>query len=557
MTHFIFKYFKNQPKTTNSLLKLSAICLLFLTLTAMSVKAQTDYCVPSTTNSTNYWTYNFSTTNAFKNVSSSASEFPAGGYENLSDTHIITHSAGFSFDFLHIISKIDTKNSLKIWIDWNNDFEFEDSEEVYFGYTSTYPYIQTGTITIPADKPIGNYRMRLRCIYSDKPLTACESQSYGAATDFTLSVIDPPTCLPITNLATANITFTSVDVSWDSQGTETSWNIEWGITGFSPGTGNEIGSQTVNLPNVSITGLTAETNYDVYIRADCGNSDFSFWQSISLFSGYCVANSINSNTSSFPNQGYKNASTTHTITHSAGSSFDFSHSYSNLTSSNAIRIWVDWNNDFEFEESEEVFFGYKTGFPTFQTGTITIPTNTSIGNYRMRLRSTNKNKPDLNACGLRQFGSTTDFTLSVIAPPSCLPVTNLATANITFTSVDVSWESQGTETSWIVEWGIQGFTPGTGAEIGAQTISSPNISINGLTAETNYDVYVRADCENSDFSIWRSISIFSGYCMPSTYNADSSYLLRFLIKDTKTPLLHIQLHIVLVRVLIFRIVIQV
>jgi len=505
-----------------------------------SISIFSGYCMPSTYKTTlGYNTYVFSTTEALVNINYSTSSFPNQGYENASVTHTIIHSAGHSLDFSHSVSRLSYSNSLRIWIDWNNDFEFEDSEEVFFGYKTGFPTFQTGTIIIPANTPIGNYRMRIRSVNGNKTnISACGLQEYGSTIDFTLSVIATPSCLPVINLSTANINFTSADVSWDSQGTETSWDIEWGMPGFSPGTGAEIGSQTVSSQNASIVGLTSETNYDVYVRADCGSGDFSFWNSIYIFTGYCIPygeeryTSVFYTTNAFANLdysisehplgGYENLSATHIITQKASLSFDFYHNFSSTPSGgNTLKIWVDWNNDFVFDDTELVYLGHNNiGVSHFQIGTITIPVNIPIGNYRMRLRSTNLNKPNLPACGLQQYGSTLDFTLSVIAPPDCLPVTNISKTNISSTSINVSWDSQGTETSWDVEWGMQGFTPGIGNEIGSTNVSSTNVSINGLTAETNYDVYIRADCGNGNYSVWQSISFFFGYCIPTIYYSD-------------------------------------
>ena len=49
-----------------------------------------------------------------------------------------------------------------IWVDWDNDYEFEDSEVVYTGTSgAANPTTLTATFTIPASQAIGNYRMRI------------------------------------------------------------------------------------------------------------------------------------------------------------------------------------------------------------------------------------------------------------------------------------------------------------------------------------------------------------------------------------------------------------
>ena len=72
------------------------------------------------------------------------------------------------------------------------------------------------------------------------------------------------------DLYMADITDNGGQVSWNSNGTETSWNVEWGLPGFIPGTGAEIGSTQAMDTFAIITGLDGNTNYDVYISANCG-----------------------------------------------------------------------------------------------------------------------------------------------------------------------------------------------------------------------------------------------------------------------------------------------
>ncbi len=67
-----------------------------------------------------------------------------------------------------------------------------------------------------------------------------------------------------------DITDNGGQVSWNANGDETEWNVEWGLPGFTPGTGTEIGSTQAMDTFAIITGLDGNTNYDVYISANCG-----------------------------------------------------------------------------------------------------------------------------------------------------------------------------------------------------------------------------------------------------------------------------------------------
>lgn len=67
-----------------------------------------------------------------------------------------------------------------------------------------------------------------------------------------------------------DITDNGGQVSWNANGNEAEWNVEWGLPGFTPGTGSEIGSALVTDTFAIISGLDANTNYDVYVSANCG-----------------------------------------------------------------------------------------------------------------------------------------------------------------------------------------------------------------------------------------------------------------------------------------------
>jgi len=77
-----------------------------------------------------------------------------------------------------------------------------------------------------------------------------------------------------------NIDITAVDVSaqlnWDSPNTGAQFSVEYGPTGFTPGTGTVItGTYGIDGPPVNMTGLTLATDYEVYITENCGGGDLS------------------------------------------------------------------------------------------------------------------------------------------------------------------------------------------------------------------------------------------------------------------------------------------
>ncbi len=85
---------------------------------------------------------------------------------------------------------------------------------------------------------------------------------------------EAPACPDPSAQTETNIATTSVDLGWTENGSATQWDIEYGPAGFTPGSGTLIG--TTSNPH-TLTGLTAYTSYDWYVRANCGGGSTSNW----------------------------------------------------------------------------------------------------------------------------------------------------------------------------------------------------------------------------------------------------------------------------------------
>lgn len=82
-------------------------------------------------------------------------------------------------------------------------------------------------------------------------------------------------CLNPTDITIGEIEDTQVDVSWNSIGDATQWEVLYGLDGFDIETEGD--SMVVNSTEITITNLEPETDYEVYVRAICGdnNSDWA------------------------------------------------------------------------------------------------------------------------------------------------------------------------------------------------------------------------------------------------------------------------------------------
>ena len=99
-----------------------------------------------------------------------------------------------------------------------------------------------------------------------------------AGFDFSFA-FTPVSCFPVStiNLQTATTT-TSVTLNWGTT-TSASYDVEYGPIGFVQGSGTIVSTPT---NSISITGLSASTLYDFYVRSNCGATQSS-WSTANSF----------------------------------------------------------------------------------------------------------------------------------------------------------------------------------------------------------------------------------------------------------------------------------
>ena len=484
------------------------------------------YCTVGTTSSS-YWITEVNTTGGFTNISNTTG-YSAGGYGDFT-AQAVNQSAGLSFDFT--VNTSSGTHGINIWVDWNNDFDFNDvGEDVYA--SGAYVTSATGTITIPGATATGNYRMRVVANWSSTNPAACGSTTYSEAEDYIITVSAPPTCYAPENLTATVTSNTSGDVSWTAPSSGTSPVGYEYVISTSNTTPTGAGTATTLTTN-SFTGLTPDTTYYVFIRSNCGGSDFSNWAMTSFLTGYCTYNTtsssywiedftttganlnINNTTSGYSAGGYGDF-TSMIVNQSAALSFDFNITMSSST--HGINIWVDWNQDFDFDDVGEQVYA-SGGYVTTATGTITIPGATPTGNYRMRVVS-NFSSTNPTSCGSSTYTETEDYTLVVDVPPTCYWPDTLTATTTSTTSGDAVWTAPSSGTTPVGYEYVISTTNTTPTGSGTATTLT-NQSFTGLTPNTTYYVFVRSNCGGGDFSYWVSDSFYTGYCISET--TSSSY----------------------------------
>ena len=98
-----------------------------------------------------------------------------------------------------------------------------------------------------------------------------------------------------------------------------------------------------------------------------------------------------------------------------------------------------------------------------------------------------------------------------IDEPTTCPTPNISVNNVSYNSADITWS--GTANSSALEYGVQGFTFGSGTRVAA---SSQAYGLTGLQPSTTYTVWVQDTCTSSLISLWDSISFTTLPCPPIT-----------------------------------------
>lgn len=362
------------------------------------------------------------------------------------------------------------------------------------------------------------------------------------------TVTTTPGCTTIVNPADGStISAGNLNLAWNAVPTAVNYKV---TIGTSPGSSN-IYNATVTGTNTNITLAPNTTYYASVVPANLngdatGCSEISFTTNSVI--GYCGP--ITSNTVTYPISSVSINGVTNTSAATTGAPAyeDFTATvmtvYQGLTHQLAVAgtglvtnrfgmtAFVDWNNDGDFNDSDEQYFTAAplvggTGATVNLTGNITVPAGASLGNKRMRIKynfnssTTALLDPLANPCANVTNGQVEDYTLSVQLPPSapvCTTVTlPLAGAADFPANGTITWAAAEFAAGYKVYIGT---TPG-GNEFANGTIVNSTSYKPGLAPNTTYYLRVVPYNNLGDASACTEISFTTvgvAYCGPLTYS---------------------------------------
>ena len=345
---------------------------------------------------------------------------------------------------------------VRIWIDLNNDGIFDSTETV-----TEIQGLDTGinnfSFSIPYFIDSGQHRMRVRMVYTLPPnqINPCGFNYYGETEDYELNVLPLASCsgqpdagaidspnvfhicagLPFALTDTGLTIAEGIHFQWQkrSDSSNNSWVDIAGAT-----------SLTLSFPN----GVTDTTKFRFYVV--CLNSGLSDTSAAvtaiikPLLECYCTPSySVGCDPlfpvdiSGFNLQGENGTSISNDnsgcstnevgdFTSLAAPDLIPGNTYSgsyrlesfNFNTAN-IKIWIDYNNNAQFDNSEVVFLknSADTGANPFQ---FTVPISADSGNHRLRIRYAIDTPADeISACENIYYGETEDYLVNILPLPIC------------------------------------------------------------------------------------------------------------------------------------------
>ncbi len=362
------------------------------------------YCIP-TTDASIEWIAgvdidgqsNTSGSNGYTDFSSIVFELVSG------DNQTIVLSPGFSSR-----SKFEY---WAVWIDFDKDMTFSDSEKVLSSKKSKSEI--TESISIPGGL---NITTRMRVALSPTVPSAC-SDLIGEVEDYTVHIYEPA---PVADFTASS---TNVTVGESVQFTNTSlynptslvWNFE-GLTASAssvedpvvsydtPGeylvtltASNDLGTSQKSM-KITVSDQDDNTTVD-YCTPDNVSSSLNYIRRV-VFAGYDIESGAD---------GY-GLSTSIMDNIEAGQNYVAElYPYSNTTR-NYWKVWIDYNNDGDFDDSGEMVLeiNNKKGMVS---GNITVPSDV-FGTTRMRV-VLNVGSAPLTPCDDNFVGEVEDYTITI------------------------------------------------------------------------------------------------------------------------------------------------
>lgn len=359
-------------------------------------------------------------------------------------------------------------------------------------------------------------------------------------------------CPDVSGITLDYATADSLVVSWTSNGSETMWDMEYGPVGYVPGAGT-MSSITSTVDTVG--GLMQETEYDIYVRSDCGGVDQGVWIGpltvMTTCDPFTVFPYIEDFEGTYPGWKIVGANTTWDIGVPTGGVISSAANGNNAAVTNLAGNYNNSENGFlltacfDFTALVNPVLTFNLNYNTengWDEGWVDVTTNdgatwtrlgTSTSGYSNWYNDAGNNWWEASSNGwviashplaayagmanvrfriaFSSDGSVNGYDgigvddFMIVDEPCARPTGFASVISIADTLV-VGWTAGGTETIWNIEYGPVGYTPGTGTSY--STTNNPDTII-GLADGLVLDFYITADCGGGSESVTLSPTLIT------------------------------------------------
>ena len=180
------------------------------------------------------------------------------------------------------------EDQLGVWIDWNQDGDFDDAGEQIpvTGSPGTGPY--SATINPPVGASLGETRMRIRLTFIGA-VNPCGITPFGEVEDYTILVNPELVCPFPNNLSATDLTTTSAVLNWDPQPLAIQYLVRYRLVTEDETVSSWVNPIVVDAPEASalIQGLMVAGSYQFQVASICDPSEDPIFSSSSFFKTVC------------------------------------------------------------------------------------------------------------------------------------------------------------------------------------------------------------------------------------------------------------------------------
>ncbi|OWY25101.1 T9SS C-terminal target domain-containing protein [Sphingobacteriales bacterium UPWRP_1] len=359
--------------------------------------------------------------------------------------------------------------------------------------------------------------------------TVCDTIASGFSFNFNFNT--EGCCVPPAQLSVEPVTDNTVNVTWQSVFAANSYWVEYRptATGVTWQTAATIGNETSLLLNA----LMPCTQYEIRVGTVCNTGGISNLSNIITFTttgcGYCI-DATYCNISSlddtyehiqtvsidaFTNNsgesgGYENFTSLSDINLQAGNSYEIALTpgFSAETYEEYWKIWIDYNQDSNFDDQTELAFDAGGAQSTTVNGSISVPTWAETGSTRLRvaMKWTGDGSDPAQPCGDFEYGEAEDYCVNILGAASCAPLTpdNLQTTNITENGAQLNWTGSPSCDTYTLQYAVSGTTNWTTVS----NLTGNSTQILALSEGTPYTWQVQCNCSDGS----------SNFSDPATFN---------------------------------------